>query len=324
MQVVNRKLLLFITALLVIALTACGTKNSLEPSPSSSAAVKSEEPLTAFPSTFKHVLGETKLDRAPIRIFAPYAEDALLTLGVKPVLKWSLGDYVQDYLEPELKDVKAIDFTGGPNFEAILESAPDLIFLESQGMAAEGNYEKYTQIAPTYVFQDPSGDWQVMLRTLGDILDKKSEAEAAIKSYDTLLVDTKSKLASMGDKTFAVVRVKPKDFVLMDPIYYSGQTLFKDLGLTPHPMVKELTGEEITSISLEKLPELDADYIFYMIQGAASEANAKELLDSTFWKNLPAVKANHAYLVENNYWLAGGYMANTKQVEDVARLIGVK
>ncbi|GFZ86414.1 ferrichrome ABC transporter substrate-binding protein [Paenibacillus marchantiophytorum] len=324
MQLVKRIPQFVILALLVISLAACGTSNKADSNQVSSPAASNKETAAASSRTFKHVLGEMTLDKKPTRVFAPYAEDALLVLGMKPVLKWSLGDYVQEYLEPDLKEVKAIDYTGGPSVEAILASAPDLIFLESPEMASNGNYEKYSRIAPTYVMQDSEVDWQAKLRILGDLLDRKNEADKAIASYNSSAQTAKSKLTKMGGKTVAVVRVKPKDFMLMDGVHYSGKTLFNDLGLMPHAMVKSLGQESFASISLEKLPELDADYIFYMIQGAASEGKAKELFDSHFWKNLPAVKSGHAYLVDNSYWLAEGFKANTKQIEDIVKLIGDK
>lgn len=316
----------------ILLLSACGTQsNGTTPAENHTPAAEIEtafpelEETTDYPKTFTHVMGETILEETPTRIFAPYVEDALLTLGVTPALKWSLGDYVQDYLEPELQDVQPVDYSsGGPNLEAVLEADPDLIFLYSTGMAADGRYEQLNKIAPTYVYEDSAGDWQGTLRKLGELLDKGELAEEKIAAYDELLADAKNRLSAVAEgKTFAVVRVRAQDYVLMDGVNFSGKMLFNELQLTPHPMVKDTAWETFLPISLEKLPDLDADYIFYMVQGEAAQGMAKELFDSPFWENLPAVRNGHAHEVEVSYWLAAGYQANTKQVEDVLGLLEV-
>ncbi|WP_020617274.1 ABC transporter substrate-binding protein [Paenibacillus daejeonensis] len=330
MQLTRYFIPLCLSALLL--LSACGTENSgTTPAENHPPAAENETPASEpektadYPKTFTHVMGETVLDETPTRIFAPYVEDALLTLGVTPVLKWSLGDYVQEYLETELQDVPPVDYSsGGPSLEAVLEANPDLIFLYSTGMAADGRYEQLSKIAPTYVYEDSAGDWQGTLRKLGELLDKNELAEEKIAAYEELLAGAKTKLAAVAeDKTFAVVRVRAQDYVLMDGVNFSGKTLFDELQLTPHPMVKETAWETFLPISLEKLPDLDADYIFYMVQGEAAQGMAKELFDSPFWQNLPAVRNGNAHEVEVSYWLAAGYQANTRQIEDVLHLLQV-
>ena len=47
-----------------------------------------------------------------------------------------------------------IDFSGGlPSPEALMSYEPDLIVLHTETYAADGTYEKYAKIAPTYVFK---------------------------------------------------------------------------------------------------------------------------------------------------------------------------
>ncbi len=303
--------------------TASGGESSASaPASGTGSAEDASTPAVVYPRTVKHAMGETKLDKQPERVYAPYMEDALLTLGVKPVLKWSLGPLVQEYLEPQLQDVPKIDFSAGENSEQILAAQPDLIVLYSSEMGADGVYERDAKIAPTYVFQDAAGDWKGTLSELGDLLGKTAEADRAIADYEALVAEARSELAPIVEgKTFATIRIKPKEITLMDGTYFSGATLYGDLGLTPHRMVKELAWENFVPLSMEALPDLDADYIFYTVQGNDAQANAERVLGSDLWKNLPAVKAGHAYPVENNYWLATGAIANRMQIEDVLRLV---
>ncbi len=316
--------------LLMTVLTAgCGANNAAMPKSEAevettkeSARQESTTTNVDYPRTFKHAMGDITLEKQPERVYAPYMEDALLTLGVKPVLKWSLGPLVQEYLEPQLQDVPKIDFSAGENLEQILDAQPDLIALYSSDMAANGVYENDSKIAPTYVFPDAAGDWKSTITQLGDILGKQPEAEKAITDYDALVEKAQTELAPVVEgKTFATIRIKAKELTLMDGTYFSGATLYRDLGLTPHKMVKEEAWENFIVLSMEALPDLDADYIFYTIQGEDAKENAHRVLQSDLWKNLPAVQAGQAYLVENNYWLASGAIANTMQIEDVMRLV---
>lgn len=321
----TRLLSILLSISFIFLLTSCGRAQSPAGGEASAVAVSSpgqSQTQTAYPREFKHVSGVIKLDKKPERIYAPYLEDALLALGVTPVLKWSLGELVQDYLEPQLKHVPKIDFAGGPNVETVLAANPDIIILYSSGMASEGAYEKLSQIAPTYVFEEAANDWEQAITVLGDILDRKEQAKQAVEKYRNTVEAAKAKLKPVVEgKTFAVIRVKPKELVLMDGSFFSGLTLYRDLGLTPHPMVRTLAWDNFAPISMEKLPELNADYLFYMIQGTASQAMAKDMMDSAIWKGLPAVKAGHAFEVSTGHWLAAGAIANTMQVEDVIRSI---
>ncbi|NQX68241.1 ABC transporter substrate-binding protein [Paenibacillus alba] len=75
------------------------------------------------------------------------------------------------------------------------------------------------------------------------------------------------------------------------------------------------------ALSLEKLPDLDADYIFVLVQGKESKTLMAEYENSTLWKNLPAVKNGHVFEMPSNYWMASGAIAKTKKIDDVLSAI---
>ncbi len=321
---------LIFTVLLLV--TACGGANSGSNGATSSSneqtagqtqsANEAQDSSATYPMTVEHASGKITLEQQPKRIYAPYMEDALLTLGIKPVLKWSYGPLVQQYLEPQLADVPKIDFSGGNNYEQVLAAQPDLIVLYSSEMAANGAYEQFSSIAPTYVFPDAAGDWKGTVQVLGQLTGKETEAKKAISDYDGLVKQARQQLEPITKgKTFAIIRIKPKEINLMEGIYFSGVTLYHDLGLTPDPLVKEKSWDKFATLSLEGLSQLNADYIFYTIQGDDAVSNEQTIQSSSIWKSLPAVQKGHAYKVENNYWLASGAIANTMQIKDVLRLV---
>lgn len=271
---------------------------------------------------FKDVIGDVHVPANPQRIVAPYVEDALVSLGVKPAMQWSLGELVQEYLQPYLSDVPRLDFTGGVNMEALLDANPDFIVLYTQNLAADGAYEQFNKIAPTYAFEDATVDWKGTLRILGQMLNQSNAAEQAIQAYERKVEEAKEQLKpAVEGKTFAVVRVKPKEVLLMDGTYYSGPVLYADLGLEPHKLVRELSWEFHQPLSLELIPELDADYIFVLVQGEAARGMAQEWMDSAIWKSLPAAQQGHVFEMDTSYWMSSGAIANGLKIDDVVEAV---
>lgn len=300
-----------------------GSKNNLEAtSPAVEASSPPNEQDGAWNKAFKHELGTMKLTEKPVKIVAPYLEDSLITLGIQPAAKWAYGDLVQQYLEPYLADVPKLDFAGGLNKEALLSFNPDLIVFYTSRMVDEDAYRQYSQISPTYVFDDGTVDWKKTLRLLGDMTGLSDKAEQAIAQYEAKLQTAKEQIKKEAEgKTFAVIRAKPKEIQLMDGTYYSGPILYNDLGLTPHRLVKELSWDHAASLSLELLPQLDADYIFVLVQDDSSRKVLEEFQSSALWKGLPAVKNKKVIEMPANYWMATGAIANTLKMDDVVKAL---
>ncbi|MNI84200.1 Fe(3+)-citrate-binding protein YfmC precursor [compost metagenome] len=74
--------------------------------------------------------------------------------------------------------------------------------------------------------------------------------------------------------------------------------------------------QKVIPISLELIPQLDADHIF-ITTDTGSEDKTKQLLDNPLWKNLPAVKQGHVYEVNFETWMKSGPIADGKKIDDV-------
>lgn len=140
---------------------------------------------TPAPRIVQDELGnEVELPENPEKVFAPFMEDSLISLGVTPVAQWANGNQVHDYLQDRLQGVPKADFSGGmPSPEALMALEPDLIILHTAGYAGKGVYEQYSKVAPTYVFKNAAGDLDASITKLGELLGKTSEAEEALKAY---------------------------------------------------------------------------------------------------------------------------------------------
>ncbi|MCS7464117.1 ABC transporter substrate-binding protein [Paenibacillus doosanensis] len=265
---------------------------------------------------------QVKLPAHIDRVLAPYLEDPIAALGVKPVAQWSSGSTVFEYLQPWLKDVPKTSST--PAVEEVLAYQPDLIILNTAAKAANGIYEQYAKIAPTYVFQNGlTKDWKEVLLTVGELLGSKDKAEQAIAGYEQKAREAKRQISPIvGDKKSVILWIQGKSIYLVDSGRFSGAVLAKDLGFPfPEQALVETVGKPLAELSLETLPDLKADYIFYVNQNANGNEQTNLILDNEVWKRLPAVQQGHAYEVDYGNWINGGILANEKTIDDVLKLL---
>nr|WP_254790116.1 ABC transporter substrate-binding protein [Paenibacillus sp. OK003] len=251
------------------------------------------------------------------RVFAPYLEDSLLTLGVKPVAQWASGTQGHVYLKDQLSGVPTLDFSSGlPSPEALMAYNPDFIILHTAQYAENGVYESYSRIAPTYVFTNASGDVEKSLQVIGDLLGKTAEAEKAIATYHAKVDDAKAKLAKVTEgKKAAIIRFAPRGISMMGGNYFSGYVVYQQLGLGKPALVQT---ENSATVSTEVLPEIDADFIFTVEQGPGS---MKEMTDTKVWNSMPAVKAGNVYAVDPAPWLGGGLIAYGHVIDDTLKAL---
>lgn len=270
----------------------------------------------------KDEYGEVEVPANPKRIAGIYLEDYLMALGITPVVQWYHPLWgKQDYLG---LDVPTFDITG--SLEAMLEASPDLILLD--GAADQAKAEQYAKIAPTYrvpeqVLQDPPK----VLATLAEVLGIPDKGAAALNTYNTRMAEAKEKLSkAIGGKTVATVRLNVGDktlavFGILNR--YTGPALFQELGLTPHPFVKNMK-ENQAVLSEEKIAELDADYvILFPSNGSWTSSENKEAVNwlesSALWNSLPAVKSGHVLIAERTHWQSGAVTANMKKADDLVK-----
>ncbi|THF76586.1 ABC transporter substrate-binding protein [Cohnella fermenti] len=325
----NKSFILWVSiAAIVIALAGCGNKSGTNeaaaPSVSASASTDAA-PSQASPGaseamrTVTDELGhEIEIPVQPQRILAPYLEDPLTALGVKPIAQWANGDIVQQYLQDQISDLPKVDFSaGGLDPEQAAAQAPDLIILTMAVWAENGLYEQYSKIAPTYVLKNGIQDWKTTLRTLGDLLDRSEQAERAVADYEAKAESAKLKLSeALGDQQVALLWPTGDSLYLLSELDYSGQLLYGDLGLKEPDIAR---GQSFQNISLEKLPDIGAGHIL-LITGY-NDAEVEQLESTSIWKSLPAVTANRVHNVSWNHWMNNGPIAKELNLEDTLQAL---
>lgn len=325
---------------MIMSLTGCGAqgqsagqteqqenKENAEPNTDKSSTEqkqKESEQQTGSTRVVTDAFGEVEIPVKPQRVAALYLEDYIVALGQQPVVQWYTHTWgTQEYLN---LDVPLFDMDG--SIEALLDVNPDLIILPGDPDAAK--YEQYSKIAPTYWLPtDVNQNMPKTLETMGDLLGATDKAKDVLAQYEQKAAEAKGKLEkAIGKETVAVIRQSGKDKSLA--LFsahkgFIGPTMYTDLGLTPHKLVTDIKDYH-AQLSLEKIPELDADHIFIFPSNGDwntdynKEAIA-ELEGATLWKNLPAVKNGHVYKVERSHWQTTAVTAKMMQIDDVVKML---
>lgn len=260
--------------------------------------------------------------RQEVRVFAPYLEDFVLALGVKPVLQYSHHSWGrQHYLG--LDDVPEFDVSQqDAQFSAGI--VPDFIML-NKGYD-RWNLDRFEQVAPTFYVDHLGEDWRSILRSTADVLGKVNRVQDVIGAYEDKALEAKGRLTRyMRGQTVAFLRISASDITLYgNQQGYVGPVIYQDLGLTPHSRVQQWTRHERRiSIGLEQLSQLDADHLLITFDtGDSAEPGVeRELLDRDEWKRLPAVKSGNVYEVDFMTWMNYGVISHGKKIEDILRFM---
>jgi iron complex transport system substrate-binding protein len=192
---------------------------------------------------------------------------------------------------------------------------PDLILAMYPAHTSGDFTTNFDPIAPTIYLNEPWADWRKTLLEVGTILGKQARANAALAEFDSQLAEVKTRLGQVvGDEKVLFLRVLPQEIRIYGSASPTGGILYNGLGLTPSTAVP--IGEEVRKISLELIPELDADHIFLLDQTEDSMAALKA---SPLWSKIPAVQQGNIYPVDVKIWIQGeGLSAYTRLVEEAS------
>ncbi|WP_077325053.1 iron-hydroxamate ABC transporter substrate-binding protein [Virgibacillus siamensis] len=301
---------------LALIISACGSDNEESSSSGDSSNNNSE-------ITMDSKKGEVTIPKDAERIIAPYHEDALLALGVKPAAKWAIGNSIQNYLEGQLKDVPKIEWN--LPLEQVMKYNPDLIILSNTLDSYEGSYEDYQKIAPTYVLSDEAANnWRKQIELFGKMLGKEDKAQKVLKQYDDKVSNAKEKLnKSIGDETVAMIWTMGNKFYLFEKDRHVADIVYSELGIKAPEVVKSLgkaPNDAWNAISIEKLSQLKADHVFLL--GMKGEEGIKTLKNSSVWQSTPAAKSGNVYVMNDpSHWTNEGLIASEKTIDAIVETL---
>lgn len=251
--------------------------------------------------TVTHAMGKTCVPIAPKRVIVldTGALDTALSVGIKPVGATTLNDDTPFPLYL-MKDARGIASVGGiaePSLEKILALKPDLIL--SSKLRHGQIYPQLSKIAPTVFTEEIGVTWKSDAQLWAKALGKEALLNAQMRAYNARAAKLS---ARFPDRTVSVLRFTGPQIRSMNKANFIG-TVLQDAGLK-RPAFQN-TNDFAKMITLESLPNLSSDYLFYTRYKDGSAENLRLFMDSPFWKALPAVKNGRAVEVLDDHWMTG-------------------
>jgi iron complex transport system substrate-binding protein len=283
-----------------LALTACST---------GATSGSADEPAAgsgAFPVTIEHALGETTIDAQPERVatVAWGNQDVALALGVVPVgsdtqvWAWSgaadlgLYEWTTDKIE-ELGGEEPVLFssTDGVDFEAIADTAPDVILAAQSGLTEE-DYATLSEIAPVVAYPDIPWftPWRDQILLDAQALGLEAEGEELVADLEDQIA-TATADAGFAGKTAAFFYASPADLSTIS-LYTGGDSrtaLLQDLGFDLPQVAIDAAAEgsfyqDFSAENADQLADVD------VIVTYGDETLLPALQADPLWSTLPAVQ----------------------------------
>ncbi|WP_139999687.1 AraC family transcriptional regulator [Paenibacillus paridis] len=268
-----------------------------------------------------HLKGEVVLQHRPekIAVLDPQFLDHMLALGEQPagsvMVTGDLTGY-PEYLMGKLRKFQPLGTLDEPDLDALRDLEPDLIICTE---FQKNIYESLTYIAPT-IMLERNRDWRETLRIFGRILGKKHEAEQVLQQYKHKISGLKSSLATkLHGQSVTLIRPRENSIRLHTSVHRTAAILYRDLGLYP-PKLAVDRKRTSSLISLDGLPELDADH-YFLLTDHKCKAWSDEIQTTTTWKSLRAVQHHQIYHAKASIWIAYyGPIALNQVVDQVAEV----
>jgi iron complex transport system substrate-binding protein len=324
-------LCLIFVCVLALALSGCGTKENLAGNAASARGTAADGVSSADNETrvVEHAMGKTEIKGKPqkVVILTNEGTEALIALGIKPagaVRSWT-GNPWYDHIASDMEGVCELGEESQPNIELIAGLQPDLII--GNKMRQEKIYEQLQAIAPTVMSEDLRGNWKNNFKLYAEALGLKEEGDRQLAAYDARVQDFKAKAGDKTKETVSVVRFMGGKTRVYHTNTFSG-IIFEQIGLARNEMTKNAKDTFVDEITKERLPEADADRIFYFTyetgDGKADQTEQQWTHDP-LWKNLNAVKSGKVYKVDDAVWnTAGGIKAANLLLDELYKIYELK
>lgn len=318
-----------VATMLAIAIIASGCGQSGTSNNKGASSEPSSSPNAGEARQITHAMGTTPITGTPSRVVILTNEgtEALLALGVKPVgaVKSWTGDPWYDHISAEMEGVTVVGDESQPNLELIASLEPDLII--GNKLRQEKVYDQLNGIAPTVFSETLRGEWQSNFILYADALGKKAEGEQIIADYDKRTADFKAKAGDKLNQKVSVVRFMAGKTRIYLKDTFTG-VAFSKLGITRPEHQDKYTDTFVEEITKERLPEADADLIFYFTyetgDGKGTEME-QEMLKDPLWQSLDAVKNNKAIRVSDAIWnTAGGVLAANLMLDEIYQIYEIQ
>ena len=269
-----------------------------------------------------HDAGQTEVCGDPETVVAlsPYILDMMLSLGEEPA-GYSAADLDPAMLrQPKFdRPAEQIPYAGelmrgtpvnlgdrhNPSLEALAQMKPDLIVGEAwQG--EQGKYELFSQIAPTILVDDEKGGWQRTIPLVAKALDLEPQVKQINADYEAQVADVRRQLVSVIENHPRILLLSSGDLSSEIYTYENSEfsRLLEALGFEL-VQVKESGLSDVSMVSIEALPSVDADIVMVLAWDAEDKSDAgarkkrqREWNRSPILQRMPASEAGRVYFID--------------------------
>lgn len=215
-----------------------------------------------------------------------------------------------------------------PTPEELLAVRPDLV-IGWNWVTQEPSFDELSRIAPylglgeTAATAGPGFDgsramrsWDSLFLSVCDVLGKRSEGEALVADFEGRLDDLRARRSD--EPATSVARIEFHD---AGSFSYRGQDedtaeLMRRIGLSVVD-----PDDTINDESLERLPEIDADWLVVPVgNDNIPRTLYDEVAATEVFKAIPAVQAERVHLVDATLWPGLGHLWEKALVDDFQRL----
>lgn len=307
-------------------LTACGTDS--DSGTSSGGKGDKTDTASSATRTVKDATGKAvEIPAEPKRVVTLTQEDldAVLALDIKPVgITNGQGlDKPPAYLADRVEGIGVVGNLLQPVMDKVVAAKPDLIL--AGDMQDEQVLKQLREITPaTLVTMAPTDDWKLFFRGVGNAVNKLDDANKFISGHEAAAKAAGDKLGANKGAEVSIVRWNPDGPSWMENKQFaSGVAL--EMGLK-RPASQNKDGNAHTpSLSLEKINEIDGDWLFLSTLTSDGEKALKDVQSKPAYKELGAVRDDHAVTVDGSVWSTrGGPLAADAVLNDYVKALSAK
>ncbi|WP_456265985.1 MULTISPECIES: iron-hydroxamate ABC transporter substrate-binding protein [unclassified Bacillus (in: firmicutes)] len=282
---------LLILCIMTVTAAGCGAAEN-KPASNTAKSKSAEEAETNIKYLDQTYKLKTPVKRIVIAGSLESMEDAKL-LGIEPIGASTVGGTFPELFQDITAKTEGIGEKTEPNLEKILKLKPDVILGSTKFPPA--TIKKLDKVQTTIPVSHVSSDWESNLLLLAELTGKSEEAKKIIADYQKDLKQAKETLKDKSsNKTAVILRIRQGDLYVYPEDVYFNSTLYGDLGFTVPSDIKKAKAQAL--ISLERLGELNPDYIFVQFSKEENSSNPNALKDlekNKIWTSLKAVKNGH-------------------------------
>lgn len=299
----KRRILGLIAATIVSLsiLAGCGNKSE---------EVKTQNDIKKV-STLK---GEASIPANPKRIVdISGVSEELLILGHTPVATANSDAYKTNefpsYTKDKMGNAKIVGYymMDTMDIESILEADPDLIIMSQR---QEKIYDQLKDVAPVVMMKDYVNDWRARMTDVAKLFGEESDAQKWFNEYDKRAQDIgKEIIQKNGKKSYLTVLASGDQFFIFKDSGI-GSIIYDDMKLAKPSNIPNQDGISLPVVTMEGLSEIDADHIVVI----ATEADKKNLENSSVWKSMRAVKEGNVTILDSTPYFGQGYLPMGKEL----------